>query len=152
VTLLVHLAKFCGNDSLHKEEEEAMINQAYQHSVVIFLFGIATGLLLAISIGQSCGLLRTEASDHRRRQKETERGDSGKHSLRSIRRAIPEEIPEIEDDRMLCVLCWEERHPGLHWPFGRYLGKYTFCTEHRTKIGSLNQPGLQQSVLQTAEV
>ena len=81
----------------------------------VFLFGIAVGLLLAVWIIHLMRWIEKYARTQSKEHKE------------AIALKMLEEAPiEIDEDRMLCADCWEERHPGYRWSFQRR----TRCIQH----------------------
>ena len=88
--------------------------------VALFLFGMVAGLLLAAwiiylywQIGKGIERLRRAIQKQR------------------ALRALEEAAIEIDDDKMICAACWQERHPGERW----YLGRRTLCIQHLLEEG-----------------
>ena len=80
-----------------------------------FLFGTTTGLLLAAWLIYLSGVIERYLT--RRASKKREQAALKAREVKPV---------EIDDDKMLCALCWEERHPGQQWP----LGRRTLCIDH----------------------
>jgi len=77
-------------------------------SLDTFLLGIALGLHLS-----GTTLRQKEVSEPR--------------ATTSVALAAVEETPiDVDDARMLCPTCWENRHPGLRW----FLRERVLCHEH----------------------
>src|SRR5450755_467658 len=93
-----------------------MVEALYQNPglplAASFLFGTVAGLLLAAWIIY----LHWMIERHMQRQGSTIRGHA----------ALEEAALEIDEDKMLCAVCWEGRHPGKEWSFQRR----SFCREH----------------------
>jgi hypothetical protein len=97
-----------------------------------YLAGTGTGILGATALHA----LRQKYMDHLQRQQ------SAIQELGAIE-AHEEQPDQIEDDRIGCPLCWENRHPGQLWPMRSYVP----CREHTSE-----QPGAADEDYQSAEV
>ena len=81
----------------------------------VFAYGTVTGLLLAVGIA---------ALDRFTRRHMDKRSRAREKYAALLARA--EQPVEIDDDCMLCPVCWESRHPGQTWS----LRIGSFCMEH----------------------
>lgn len=83
-----------------------------------FVLGLAGGLILAAWIIQIYWMLskRTEKR-HRAIQEEI------------ALKALAGQPVEIDESRMLCAVCWEERHPGQTWSLTWLTQR---CKKHQT--------------------
>lgn len=98
-----------------------MLEQLAAHPIVPYMFGITTGLFLALCLIQVEQVFRNWYSQ--RQQNKLEQIALRQAALRARAR---EEATEIDDDRMMCAVCWEQRHPGIAWPWQRR----TLCIDH----------------------
>ncbi len=85
--------------------------------LAIFAFGIVAGLLLAVGTTHLYWLMGRQTDKRSRANEE-----------RAALQALAEQPVEIDDDRMLCARCWEDRHPGQVWSL--HIGS-PLCAEHR---------------------
>lgn len=101
------------------KKERTVIDAFYRNPGLIltasFFFGTVAGLLLTAGIAT----LSQRSELHTQRQWHLIRE-------RAAYETLMEETIEIDEDKMLCATCWEERHPGLRWGFQRR----TLCIEH----------------------
>ncbi len=87
----------------------------------IFLFGMVAGLLLAAWMIYLYWMIERHIARHNSAIRE-----------QAALKALEEAAIEIDEDKMLCAVCWEERHPGQQWHFRRR----TLCIDHL-----LHEPG-----------
>jgi hypothetical protein len=84
------------------------MNDLYQFPglllLAIFAFGLVAGLLLAVGIMYLSWFLGRQTDKRSRANEE-----------RAALEALAEHPVEIDDTRMLCARCWEDRHPGQVW-------------------------------------
>lgn len=101
------------------QEDRTVIDTFYQNPrltlVVIFLYGVAVGLFLAALMTYLYWYLE------RRINKQ-----SSANQEKAALNALEEVVIEVDEDRMLCAICWEERHPGSIWS----LGRRALCAKH----------------------
>src|SRR5450759_3375093 len=88
----------------------------------IYLAGTGTGILGVTAFHA----LRRKYTDH------LQQHQRAIQELRAIE-AHEEEPDQIEDDRITCPQCWEDRHPGQIWPMRSYVP----CLEHTSERPSL---------------
>jgi len=105
--------------SATRQKEPGGMIFLYQHP--------GTTLLIGFLLGTTEGFLIAVARTHIIRTLEQHRERKAKARQEEAARLSQEEAAlEIEEDRMTCAVCWEDRHPGQQWPFSRC----TLCLEH----------------------
>jgi hypothetical protein len=85
--------------------------------LAVFADGFVAGMLLVAWIIQFRQTLRRYTIRRKRAIEE-----------QAALRALEERPVEIDDDCMLCPLCWEDRHPGQVW-WSVHIGSY--CAKHK---------------------
>lgn len=81
----------------------------------IYLAGTGTGILGVTAFHT----LRRKYTDHLQHQQRAIQEIQALH-------AYKEQPDQIEDDRITCPHCWEDRHPGQLWP----MRSYAPCLKH----------------------
>jgi hypothetical protein len=106
-----------------------------QHPGLVFIDGIAIGILLMVWIIHLYQIMKRHTT--RRSQAIEER---------VALKALEASPVEIDDDRMLCPICWESKHPGQAWSLR--IGSH--CREHLLTgtPSDKNREGYQEYALQ----
>jgi len=97
----------------------SMIESFYENPwpmlTAAFVLGLAGGLILAAWMIQIYWIL----------SKRTKRWNQAIQEEMALRVLVEQPI-EIDEDRMICAICWQERHPGQIWML-------TWLTQHCKK-------------------
>jgi hypothetical protein len=125
-----------------ENRSRAVIESFYQHPGLTLLatltFGITVGLLLAAWILHLALICERYA-----------RNRSRKAAIHAETQNPREEIP-VDDERMICRVCWEARHPGQRWAWRwqtlcqKHL-KDTHASSSRERLHSLRKFGMGRS-------
>ncbi len=51
---------------------------------------------------------------------------------------------EVDDGSIICAVCWEERHPGMLWPFHCTALQSTLCKAHKEVLPITDEAVLEE--------
>lgn len=96
--------------------------------ICIGLVGVILGLGLAQIVMAICTQLQRREQYKRFLEEETAQTQrkQEQEAAFALREQEQEAIDRVMDNRMLCLVCWEELHPGMQFP----MPGFHFCDDH----------------------
>lgn len=107
--------------------------------ICIGLIGVTLGLGLALAVMRVCRLIESREQRKRLLEEEADRvRRKQEQEAALVRREREQEVIDLAmDERMMCFVCWQERHLGMNCPFPRLC----LCSDH------YNQPLLEEAAM-----